>query len=658
MGEFSKSLVRSWVALAILVFSNISFAYLDLQDMDRVYQMARDLQRYSAVRELLRDALPYELLELTLQQQEMLKVDDALSDISETQLVVILRENKKLWSHVDQFLATLPPIDPAHLDEDIKLTGEAEVLGKKLADEVRNLDLNKDVKTRELMRLLNNVVDPLVVNLNPDEPAFHADQVEYYNSHPGETEDGEIIPADNLHAVKIDFIQRSGILVDGQWVGNGYANYYEIDSVEKAQAIVERARMGIPWFVGVDKNKLHTIHSEEVARILEAEPNVMFTPVDSVKLNHQKLMAVNVGYEGYGQVLNATANATISGSHPEGDFHERRITNSQGEVVTHIPEALPNVNEIQIIKSDEIALLVRHELTKTIIYKYKGTRGDNSYPLNGVYRFLGDVDEDGFQNMIDIAFSPRGAIANINHNILGAAMANAEGDVYLASFAPSSEDFGLGLKKYINKQLEQGKTPRLKWALDPTSSIAHWNLALDFSGLVLAHARGWDEATQGPRLFKEIENDSLREALGEELFDELTQGIMAGKKSVFGFVTPKDENDDYYYDEEGNVFRIEVKIHLKSAAADNLAIVGSSFNQSDAAEYNQEQIFVSYIRRIAQRQKAAIRYQLRHNMAQSVREAAIQKNVDYWNEYKKDYACPAIFINPTDIAPFPKGFVR
>ena len=133
---------------------------------------------------------------------------------------------------------------------------------------------------------------------------------------------------------------------------------------------------------------------------------------------------------------------------------------------------------------------------------------------------------------------------------------------------------------------------------------------------------------------------------------------MAGKKSVFGFVTPKDENDDYYYDEEGNVFRIEVKIHLKSAAADNLAIVGSSFNQSDAAEYNQEQIFVSYIRRIAQRQKAAIRYQLRHNMAQSVREAAIQKNVDYWNEYKKDYACPAIFINPTDIAPFPKGFVR
>ncbi len=310
--------------------------------------------------------------------------------------------------------------------------------------------------------------------------------------------------------------------------------------------------------------------------------------VDSVGLNHQKILVIDAENPKNAKVVLSSANYTKSGMHPQGDIGPYldaggKLYNKEGELLSKaeiakvMEKAVPNANHAIVLKSPEIAAVVRHQLHYTLEMGLRGTE----YPITGTYKFLDSRSGREFY----MTFAPQGGLDNINKNFFGDMLRKSDtGEFTITMFAQSSGDFSDQLLIALEKFQKEGDEVKLRVVSDGPFALRNWSEILTMVG----YKADVDEIT-GLVTYRE-DPHNWKKTLGEETIERFRKSIYIGSRkygpttTVYGMIDGKLEHMD-----------IASKIHHKSPTAGNLYVtLASSFNISDGAESNNE--IVTYMK--------------------------------------------------------------
>jgi hypothetical protein len=284
--------------------------------------------------------------------------------------------------------------------------------------------------------------------------------------------------------------------------------------------------------------------------------------VDPVGINHQKIIVRDAGTE-VGQVLYSSGNFTQSCIGPEGDLIDvpraRRPSFSR-----------PNANHAIVVDSPLMALITKYELRKTLVKQLRGRQ----YPTSGSFVFTGPVDKaTGQKKFAMLAFSPNGGMGDINRDILSRVILASKGPIWDMAFAFSSTEVISAIKE---RAARDPKDFDLKTIGDTSFAMRPWSGFLNLSGY------DFDKENM---LYVENEDPAgLKESLGPQKFARIQKQIRVNP-GMFGERTFKID---------GVSRRVTVKLHHKSMGFPEMgwAFMGKSFNDSQSAEHNQEQILL------------------------------------------------------------------
>ena len=364
--------------------------------------------------------------------------------------------------------------------------------------------------------------------------------------------DGKTVPAGDLKKVLLDFIAgaESELMF----------NVFDFDLMDVADAMIARAKDGVIITGGIDKNVI--AERPEVKAVfdkLNKAKGITIRAVDSVGLNHQKVMVRDFNDEKKAKALFSSGNYTQSCIGPEGDLKDLPADSRP-------KDSVPNANHMLVLDSFLLAQIAANSLTKTLVY---GLRG-NEYPLDGAYRVMGD---DG--QWIIISFSPRGGMGDINRDMTRRLITTTKGPLRLLQFAFSSEAVRDAI---IERAKIEGKDFDLKSVGDTPFAVRPWSVFLELAGYALNEEEG------GKKEYVEAAANALREVLGAERYEAIRANLRVGPRSYKNHV---------YKPEEGPAIQYNAKIHHKVVISGEYAVLGTSFNFSEAANSNQEQFLVT-----------------------------------------------------------------
>ena len=387
------------------------------------------------------------------------------------------------------------------------------------------------------------------------------DNVKVYVSHPYYL-DGKLKPKDNMVKAWIDFIKgaKKEIIV----------NVFDFDLAEVANALVSKAKAGVKVEVGIDKGVADT--RPEVKSVVDilTKGGVKVTLVRSVGLNHQKVTAIDWSDLNNAQVLFSSGNLTKSCIEPDGDL--------KGTVPLPA-ESIPNANHLITMKSWLLSNLIKHELTKTLDDKFL-LRG-KQYPINGSYQVTGPgldpyVMEAYPEPSILITFAPNGGLKNINKNLISHILKKEKGSIRMIQFAFSSTDVEEALLFRAQQDIQAtGKFDFMSLG-DTPFAMREWSRFLIMSGLKL------DIKPNKKKTFLDDPEGAWWKGIGENQVKLLRKKIYTAPP-VYG---------EHHLRIAGKAVKANGKIHHKILATPNFAIVGTSFNFSQGAESNNEQLLI------------------------------------------------------------------
>jgi phosphatidylserine/phosphatidylglycerophosphate/cardiolipin synthase-like enzyme len=341
---------------------------------------------------------------------------------------------------------------------------------------------------------------------------------------------------------------------------------YDFDDMLIADALIRAKKRGINVRVGID---LDVVESRaEVKKLFDKlkKAGIDVHKVDATGLSHQKLVVRDWSLKGKGSTIFSSGNFTYSGFHPNGDLADSGKSHRL---------SVPNANHIVIIKSDVIANLVNHNITKTLDLKLRGAE----YPLNGVYKI---VKKD--RTYLRITFAPGGALKNVNENLIGQEILDGtgKGPMKMVQFAYSSPDVDRALMERARREIAATGEFKFESVGDTPFSVQGWSGFLKMAGL----ERVIDQKT-GVKYYREIPNSPWLKVLGAKRQQELRKKIR---------IAPEQYGEQHVDFEEGdNTVKIKLtgKIHHKGLViSDEAAIMGTSFNFSNGAMTNNEQVLV------------------------------------------------------------------
>lgn len=392
----------------------------------------------------------------------------------------------------------------------------------------------------------------------PGTPGYS--DLKVYVSHPYYLKN-KLIRESNLVQTWIDFLNQAETKI--------MLNVFDFDLVEVAGALIEKAKSGVLVTVGIDKGTIK--QRPEVSYIYDYlnDNGVKVVAVDSVTLNHQKMAILDWDYPEKAKVLFSSGNLTQSCLGLEGDLKKL-----PPEVRTQ--RSVPNANHVMTMNSWLIANLVFNELTKTMDenYQYRGSQ----YPILGSYQITGpgvnpETLEAYPENSVIVSFSPGGGFKNINKNIISHFIKASDGPIRMIQFAFSSKEVATAL---LEKAQEQKEKFNFLSIGDTPFAMQEWSQFLSMSGLERSKAVGNNgEFTQSSSL-------PFRDAVGVSGYKKLRSRI---KIAPWYYSAGKVKYDGETYD-------VNAKIHHKVLSAGSFAILGTSFNFSDNAQKNNEQILV------------------------------------------------------------------
>lgn len=473
--------------------------------------------------------------------------------LSETQIMFLLQNNKDKWAVIEQYLKTVTEENATKNEKIAAFRKEMRALIKATF---------QDPAVVEKFIKLNSPAQPLSLQVAGEKLSFTDIQVfanrEAYED-PNNPE-SRVIPADDLKSVVIDVIRSAKKSI--------YLNVFEFNLLDVAQELIAANNRGVKVHIGIDASTTELGPGNlEVRKAFEEQmkksKSFKFTAVDSVGLNHQKIIVVDAGSK-KARTLFSSGNFTQSCIGPEGDLvnipKEQRSKKSK-----------PNSNHMIVIEGAAPALVTQQELVKTIDKKYRG----RDYRISGAYVFQGPKDPiTGQPTEVALAFSPNGGLGEVNRDLTQRVfLASQKGEILAVHFAFSSPELVQTLEQRIIKMVKQNQGFGFRSLGDPPFAMQFWSGFLALSGLRFNKENGKYEINPDSELVKNLSASDL-----QRLQDQIR-------------INPVEYGEFHEKLADGSNTKVTVKVHDKNFfnPTENWAIIGTSFNPSGSAESNQEQ---------------------------------------------------------------------
>jgi phosphatidylserine/phosphatidylglycerophosphate/cardiolipin synthase-like enzyme len=333
--------------------------------------------------------------------------------------------------------------------------------------------------------------------------------------------------------------------------------------------------------VGVDQKPLHDPKTPKPAQTLVVkrlrDAGIDVTEVDSTGINHQKMIAIDWSEPNLARAVFSSGNFTHSCLDPRGDLQKVPAT-----FLHSASQSIPNANHVITMKSWLAANLINHEITK-VTTKDLHLRG-RSFPTSGAYQITGPgVDPQTLEaypeNSFIIAFTPGGGNRLVNKNILAHLITKSEGPVRMTQFAYSSKEVATALLHRAERDVQANGKFDFKSVGDTPFAMQGWSQFLKMSGYKrVSEGKGKSKVT---RFIEDSENPWKKSFTTEQL-NEIRKNVRIAPR-VYGNSHVKIEGTD---------FEVSAKIHHKIMSMGNFAVIGTSFNFSESAEGNNEQVLV------------------------------------------------------------------
>jgi len=527
--------------------------------------------------------------------------------IPQSKIIFLLSHVKESWSVIEDFLKKVP----AEKAKEPDLKDVREHFRKIFAKVIEDDGLIKLMKTK------GSVSQPLLIVDEKKTIAY--DNMSFYANHPYNVKgkDGRVrqVKASDHKQIMID-------IVNSAKKGDRLSfNFYDFDLPELADALIAAQKRGVKILGGVDKGVVESKPSaNDIYKKLRAA-GVPLEMVDSVGLNHQKLMAL-ISKDGQSKTLMSSGNPTQSCSGAEGDLKE-------------VPpelrpkESIPNPNNMIVIDGDIPAVIATAEIEKNVVYKM---RGQKEFPVSGAYQLQGPK-RPGYehQDWMIMAFSPNGGLGDINRDIYTRVFRSASGPIYGAFFSFSSEELGLELTKKIVDEIQLRKkegrpmTDLVKFVGDTRFAMRDFSILLRLSGYRLVEfdannpnqlVNTGEGPDKDPEVFEPAKKGSTIKVYVEDPHDPLS-------KPIRDLLSPEEWADfrqniritaDWFketkFEYDGKKLSFETKLHDKMFVfiRDFISNPGSSINFSNAGESNQEQIAIVFSKFIAEHVEGVINF--------------------------------------------------
>lgn len=449
------------------------------------------------------------------------------------------------------------------------LQGHPELLKKPLPQLVAELD-RREVRPDPTKHV--RLVPPM------GQPGY--DDLRVYFSHPL-IETGATRPADNLVSAWRDFLLQAKREI--------VLNVFDFDLLEIADVLVAKARAGVSVRVGIDRNVIAA--RAEVKRVYDrlVSGGVQVVQVDSMRLNHQKVAAIDWSQTTNARALFSSGNLTQSCLGPEGDLKD--------VPAVHRPkESIPNANHVITMKSWLASNLINHELSKTFDQSL-GLRGAN-YPMTGAYQITGPgVPPETFEAYPEpsfiITFTPGGGYRDVGKNILARVIEKSSGPIRMIQFAYSAPAVSAALLAKATDAYRTSGIFDFYSVGDTPFAMQGWSQFLKMSGYKRVKK---NRATH----FVVDENSPWVQALKPEQIQDLRSRV---------HIAPFPYGDKQVK-VGGESRKVNSKVHHKILAAGDYVVMGTSFNFSKGAEANNEQILVFRSHDLALKVDGAIKYLL------------------------------------------------
>lgn len=562
----------------LLLLSFTAFGAKDPSELIRKLSLTRELLTRPTVKEFLRETFEEELKPTPEQVSQGFKFPRS-KDVSETQLMIMLDQNPELMDEIETYIKQVPKKKSS--------AANIEKLRQKWREKFTDIIANKKVEER--FRNLNNPVEPYIVS----EAEGYSNVKVYVNHARGNA------AADDLKQVWIQEIRKAKKEIA--------LNVFDFDLDEVAEELIKAQKSGISVKIGIDKSVIETRPEVEAIFKKLKSHGIFVHDVDSVGLNHQKMMAIDWSMEGQGKVVFSSGNLTQSCLGKEGDLVDVPLKMRPNYSV-------PNANHVITLDSNVISSIVEHEISKTIDpgLQLRGTE----YPLSGAFKIWGGSKSLGKERpFMILAFSPSGAMDGINKNFISQAILRTKGPVKMAQFAFSSKTVEEALFARAKEEIAHGGSFKFQSVGDTPFAMQDWSVFLEMSGLKLQRSKN----KETPPKYLEIPNSPWKKLLGEERLEELRKHIR----------TAPPEYGNHHVSVGGQNVEVSSKIHHKilitGDPSDSRLTVTGSFNFSAGAESNQEYILVTNDERISTELDSAVD-ELYKNSENSVFEEAIARN--------------------------------
>lgn len=508
-------------------------------DFASMFALARETMKNRDARAFLREAFKEELT-MTEEQQKEYGLPERVKDMSESQFMLLLQHNEHAWPLLQDYLKAYTKAEKKDA-----LEGDFDKEWK-----AKFKELLADPKIGEVFKKLNDPLTPMRLDTEDGKPGYA--NAEVYANHQ-RIENGKKLPAQDLKQVVIDFVAGAEKEV--------MFNFFDFDLMDAAEAMIAAAKRGVVITGGIDAHTIETRPEvKAVYEALNAQKGITIVAVDSVGLNHQKVVIRDFNDKKKAKALFSSGNLTQSCVGPEGDLEE-------------IPEkdrprdSVPNANHIMVLDSYLLAQVAANSLTKTLVYKLRG----DDYPLDGAYKILGEDDQ-----WIIISFSPKGGLGDINRDMTRRLLLETRGPVRLMQFAFSSEGVRDALIERAKLEKAEGNKFDYKSVGDTPFAMRPWSIFLDLAGWLMIEEGDKKE-------YLEAAESALKAVLGEEAFAAFQKNVRVG---------PRAYRNHVFRTVEDVAIQYGAKIHHKVMISGLYAIMGTSFNFSEAANSNQEQFLV------------------------------------------------------------------
>jgi hypothetical protein len=524
--------------------------------------------------------------------------------VSQSKITLLLYYAKNHINEIEDYLKTVPSdqVDNPNLTED------REKFRKIFEDFASNPKMIRKIRNH------GDAGRPLVIVDRQSRVGYK--KINFFVNHPRKIDlkkgnvKSNLIPADDL---KLAFLNIINSAQSGDQLSY---NFYDFDLMEIAEALIKAGQRGVKVIGGLDSGVI--VEKEQTRLVYERlkqfeSPQFVIEAIDSVGLNHQKIISLIATDAERSRTLLSSGNPTQSCIGKEGDL-------KNFPEALRPPQSIPNPNHLIVIEGDLPARIAAADVNKTVVYKLRGQSG---YPVGGAYQVAGQWDKlANFREYIIMAFSPNGGRGDINRDIYTDFINFSKGPLIGGFFSFSSPELSDHyLKKMIadiRKQKAVGKpiTQFSPFIGDAQFAMRSFSVLLRLSGKRLVEFDPNDpfKPTQpqepvAPEAFKpeaKSTTDTVKiyiDSPNDPLIDELKSLLTANEWKEWQDsirITPQ-WFAEKHFKLDGVGYKNLVKFHHKVIIdlITSISNAGSSINFSNAGEANQEQITIIRSREVS-----------------------------------------------------------